>query len=379
MSANTQPESTPAKPSLRQRLFSNASKNSKARVEPSVGGKTPLEDASNTLSKHIHLHTCLNSRPTTMAIVAINSSNAEQGQAPPATIASSSTHPPSQVDQASNQDDNEKDKEQVSVNATLTAPSRTRTPFYRRRANVSSTSEGALSSSSERSIIVKAKPPPRPYKLSLMSRVMHVVVPCVAYSPRAHSISLDDEPKPNPALQNELPPPEMDQTLLDTTIEDGNQASSSSIDPSPASLTIPSVTVSSPPTPTDPEIIILPPPNTHLLPEDETDGVTSGSVQPPGSTGHDIQITRTHTRDTDESDDTYTDDEVDIRQQEIEEQAEEDMLIRSGGSGIPLDEVCTSINFIVFRADFSVASGRPPTSSITPDCTTSCWKEMSRS
>lgn len=97
-----------------------------------------------------------------------------------------------------------------------------------------------------------------------------------------------------------------------------------------------------PPSPTDSEIIIPPPPSTQLLPEDETDGVTSGAVQPPGSTG-DSPLVRTITRDSDSeaSDGThFTEDdqvEADLHQSLLlEEQAEEERLIRNGGSGIPI-------------------------------------------
>ncbi|KIK67127.1 hypothetical protein GYMLUDRAFT_156524 [Collybiopsis luxurians FD-317 M1] len=96
---------------------------------------------------------------------------------------------------------------------------------------------------------------------------------------------------------------------------------------------------SQPPSPTDSEIVIPPPPSSQLRPEDETDGVTSGAVQPPGSTGE--PLIRSITRDSDdESDGThYTEEELqgrDLHQSLLDEQAEEERLVRSGGSGIPV-------------------------------------------
>ncbi|KAF9263426.1 NIF-domain-containing protein [Marasmius fiardii PR-910] len=101
-----------------------------------------------------------------------------------------------------------------------------------------------------------------------------------------------------------------------------------------------------PPETPDAEVIIPPPPTTHLLPEDETDGVTSGAVQPPGSsvlnrstpasltsplpTTTDT-LTRTTTRETEESDETHLTESVLALEDE-----EEERLIRNGGVGIPL-------------------------------------------
>lgn len=76
--------------------------------------------------------------------------------------------------------------------------------------------------------------------------------------------------------------------------------------------------------PVDSEVIVPPPPSAHTLPDDETDGLTSGAVQPPGSTG---DLVRTATRETQESDGTeYSSEIID----------DEDRLIRNGGSGIPI-------------------------------------------
>jgi carboxy-terminal domain RNA polymerase II polypeptide A small phosphatase len=91
-----------------------------------------------------------------------------------------------------------------------------------------------------------------------------------------------------------------------------------------------------PPTP-DAEVVVPPPIHTHVLPEEETDGVTSGAVQPPGSAGTDI-IRISHHDSGSDSDNTSVSDESDYH---LNEEDEEERLIRSGGSGIPIGPVST--------------------------------------
>ncbi|KAF8070196.1 protein phosphatase [Lyophyllum atratum] len=235
------------------------------------------------------------------------------------------------------------DREQGSVNATLTANSR-RVPFYRRMAaNKSSSSEGALSdpsinksgrSSGRRSSSSRPRP-------SLFSRVVHKVVPCVSPDPEDFKIDFngdDDivtaEPRSLKDSSNGANHEMQQITPENPALSSGT---SSPLDLELLPLTIPSVPGHPPPSPTDSEIIVTPPPSSHLLPEDETDGVTSGAVQPPGSTGSTtVEVARTHSHDSaDESDGTtYTDDEDDRRM--ALEQDDEEALIKKGGSGIPI-------------------------------------------
>lgn len=85
-------------------------------------------------------------------------------------------------------------------------------------------------------------------------------------------------------------------------------------------------------------MVIIPPPN-HLLPESETDGVTSGAVQPPGSSGEaalhaghsHIHTSGNESDDTGASDDEYEDAH---NMEDIED--DEERLIRQGGVGIPI-------------------------------------------
>lgn len=70
------------------------------------------------------------------------------------------------------------------------------------------------------------------------------------------------------------------------------------------------------------------PKGSHLLPPDETEGVTSGAVQPPGSSGHPER------EETDPG--GYTDDEYHDAKEEEDIDAEEMRLIMNAGSGIPI-------------------------------------------
>ncbi len=97
----------------------------------------------------------------------------------------------------------------------------------------------------------------------------------------------------------------------------------------------------------DGEVIVPPTPTKQLLPLSETDGLTSGAVQPPGSTGENLNRTPTTVHDkshfhdaSDDSDSSFSDEgefneAILINQAEDEEQR----LIKSGGTGIPIDSV----------------------------------------
>ncbi|KIY74304.1 NIF-domain-containing protein [Cylindrobasidium torrendii FP15055 ss-10] len=84
------------------------------------------------------------------------------------------------------------------------------------------------------------------------------------------------------------------------------------------------------------DLVVPPSRPTNTLPPEVTsvDGVTSGAVQPPGSTGE--PIARIPTRESDDSEATsyMEDDSEDL--QVVDEQAEEERLIRNGGAGIPI-------------------------------------------
>ncbi|KAF8813591.1 NIF-domain-containing protein [Phlegmacium glaucopus] len=162
---------------------------------------------------------------------------------------------------------------------------------------------------------------------SFLSRVVTKVVPCVGATPDT-PLPRSDSPDTNPSF------PLKD---LSISIPDANLSQNGhDFDISPpiaAGFTIPP-TSSNPPSPTDSDIVVLPPVSATLLPEDETDGMTSGAVQPPGS--HGTEIVHTHSHDSSEDSDhtSFADDENE--HQNHDEQDEEERLMKSGGSGIPI-------------------------------------------
>jgi RNA polymerase II subunit A small phosphatase-like protein len=171
------------------------------------------------------------------------------------------------------------------------APPSRRVPFYRRKGDDSAQS------------LVK------PSSRSFLSKVVTKVVPCV--SGPATPIDLGTAPND----QEPVKTPPLDLSPL---------AAGFSITPSS----------SSPPSPVDSDVVVPPPVSAALLPEDETDGMTSGAVQPPGSSGTTEMFHTPTSHDSDSDRTSYSED--DHVQDEIDE---EERLIRNGGSGIPIDLV----------------------------------------
>lgn len=93
--------------------------------------------------------------------------------------------------------------------------------------------------------------------------------------------------------------------------------------------------------------VIIPPPN-HLLPESETEGVTSGAVQAPGSTGEEAlhaEHSHIHTSGNESDETGVSDDEYEDAHNMEDIEDEEDRLIRQGGAGIPTGPVsCTLLS-----------------------------------
>lgn len=262
---------------------------------------------------------------------ALASHTAESGSLRPASA------PPSQDMQT-----DEIDRERGSLNTTLTGHNK---PFYRRRSNKASASLGALSSSTSQSLVKSSKRRNR-HKPSFLSRVVYKVVPCVGSDPsNPHGDNSGDDV---PEKKRELQP------MTEIPVTSGSASASNLVshpdnpqividEPSSSNsdvVIVPHIPIHGPlppPSPTDSDIVVPLPPSVLLLPEDETDGVTSGAVQPPGSTGD--PIVRTLTRDSSDSSDgtSFSEDEV---QHMVDEQAEEERLIRNGGAGIPIGPVC---------------------------------------
>ncbi|KAF7321330.1 FCP1-like proteiny domain-containing protein [Mycena kentingensis (nom. inval.)] len=205
--------------------------------------------------------------------------------------------------------------ENASVNTSSTANK----PFYKgSKANKSSTS------STSHTIV---KPPSsrhsRSSKPSLLERVVLKLVPCVGFDSR----TMDDPLAPDMVEMRKGKSEAGPQTTTTQSV---------SIDAAALLTAPPTINIERPPSRADSEIVVAPPPSAHLLPPEETDGLTSGAVQPPGSTG-DSGIARTHTRDSSEESDgtSFTDDDADERRV-FDEQANEERLIRNGGAGIPV-------------------------------------------
>ncbi|KAH6914157.1 protein phosphatase [Coprinopsis sp. MPI-PUGE-AT-0042] len=235
--------------------------------------------------------------------------------------------PESQAVDAEGTTDSEERREQASVDTDLTNNGR-RTPFYRKK---SVKSDDALSSTT--TSIAKPSPGPTRSRPSFLSRVYHRVVPCVT-PPLDTTTTHGDPPEAqeDPAKQavqlRELTIPKSEDLAAPTRspLEEGEES------PAIAAGFIPDPAPALPPPTPDAEVVVPPPIHTHVLPEEETDGVTSGAVQPPGSAGTDV-IRISHHDSGSDSDNTSVSDESDYH---LNEEDEEERLIRSGGSGIPI-------------------------------------------
>ncbi|KAJ7680259.1 protein phosphatase [Mycena polygramma] len=295
-SADSAAAVSPPDKHFRQRLFSLSRKKHK---NPHAGDEKPAEDIGHVAENSASTNTTLAAEPSASAD--------DQGQAPsPAAAELSVAAVPD-------------DKEQGSLNTTLTGNHK-RTMFYSRKGNKSSTSQAAVSSSTSHSIVKPTPHRPRT-KPTFLTRVVYKLVPCVG--PDSDTMAKD--------LDEALTAPQM----TERQSEAGPQTRASEASINAVLLSPPAINIERPPSRADSEIIVQPPPSAHLLPEDETDGLTSGAVQPPGSTGE--IIARTHTRDSSEDSDgtSFTDDEGDDRRA-YDEQAQEERLIKNGGAGIPI-------------------------------------------
>ncbi|GLB37126.1 putative NLI interacting factor [Lyophyllum shimeji] len=188
-------------------------------------------------------------------------------------------------------------------------------------------------------------------KPSFLSKLLRVLVPCISPSPDTHqidvpesaSISGSKEKQPSTSTERVLPRSTETNAL-------GTEAAPVAA-PAVAELTAVAqaetvIPVADAPPP-EGEVLIPPTPPSppKLLPLDETEGVTSGAVQPPGSTGGSpISDSKRHSRDSsppsnvsveEESEGTsFTEDEDIDGLDEMED--DEDRLIMNGGAGIPI-------------------------------------------
>ncbi|KAG1895504.1 HAD-like domain-containing protein [Suillus fuscotomentosus] len=198
-------------------------------------------------------------------------------------------------------------------------------------------------------------------KESFIAKLVRKLVPCVAPNDRTHAIEVDVDdatrPKATDVVNGASAP------VADTSAPSEKQVEVKEQEREKPNLV---VEVSPPAMETDSveiEVIVPPTPTKTLLPISETEGVTSGAVQPPGSTGADIfspslstpvdvshtpsASTPSHAGDTShtatDSEGSFTDEEghgepeePEVEEGEPMEEDDEDALILNGGAGIPI-------------------------------------------
>ncbi|TFY72138.1 hypothetical protein EVG20_g878 [Dentipellis fragilis] len=247
--------------------------------------------------------------------------------------------------------DKDKEKDKGSLSTTLTG-TQTHTRSSRRK-DAQSGSEGAHTATTEPVASTTSKAAgkqkangvasSRP-RVSFLSRLVHVLVPCVPT--HASPIDVDaaaNEPATSAAALQEKPPRDTEKEQQPNASANGGTTGpepSTSEPPAqaPAQLATELRAVDTSVTPSGSVAdVIVPPTPTKLLPEAETEGVTSGAVQPPGSTGEEVAGVRAESSG-DESDGTsFTEEEEGEDGAGVEEvEDEEDRLIMSGGAGIPI-------------------------------------------
>ncbi len=319
----------------------------------------------------------------------------------PSAVSASS---PSSKDKADEQDrPKDAEKDRASLNTSTATYTRTQST---RRKDAKSASENAHTASTPPESPRKSKPSKKAKgKRSLFSRLFHVFVPCVAPSTRTHAVDVD-VPKHQPSElvgvaqpdlkekqtakeAQELPPrpePEPPLTVLDTappSHEEVPELASPTEDvplkrePTPVPPPLQPIDVRS--SSEDPTVVVPPTPTKSLLPRDETEGVLSGAVQPPGSTGDEIGHDPHHRHrdslhDSDGST-SYTEDE-DLEEgppvDQIED--EEERLILQGGAGIPIGPVRLFI--ITCPCDMNFVTGWSSSTSSAPIVRQTCGSEM---
>lgn len=224
-------------------------------------------------------------------------------------------------------------------------------PVSKRRRDGQSVSEGAVTSSSltqSASSPEDSKSPSKRAKKGFFSKFTFFCKSCVNQE-HTHPVDLDEgasqlHDNEKQALKDGEPTNHGTHSSSSTT---GIYASSR---PPESSLImeavippiLPPLTIAT--TVPDGEVIVPPTPTKQLLPLSETDGLTSGAVQPPGSTGE--NLTHAHyekriSRDVGDDSDSSFSEEGNFHEMitinEVED--EEQRLIRLGGTGIPIGPV----------------------------------------
>ncbi|KAG5650085.1 hypothetical protein H0H81_000837 [Sphagnurus paluster] len=193
---------------------------------------------------------------------------------------------------------------------------------------------------------------PRSPKPTFLSKLLRALIPCVYPSPDTHPIEIHEVPSvPTSKEKPSSSSAEGVQSNFDSSVKEVALGPTTEA----AALT-PSDPVISPEfQPVEVEDIVpkTPPSPPHILPIEETEGVTSGAVQAPVSTGGSPTAeTKRHSRDStppsnasaeEESEGTsYTDEDVDGLDEDDEER-----LIYNGGAGIPIGPSIQQADYVV--------------------------------
>ncbi|KZT66354.1 NIF-domain-containing protein [Daedalea quercina L-15889] len=208
-------------------------------------------------------------------------------------------------------DESEKEKPTLTIAA----------PLGKRRREAREVSEGAhtASSTTERpSTPRSARTSSKRAKTSLFARFVRACTSCTHPSGRHHDIDLGEGVTRSKVSEK--------QPAKDGEGQQQGRESSDSTVPHSAQTIVS-------PTGSDDTDVIVPPTPSRLLPRSETQGVTAGAVQPPGSTGHDVVVTNDQC---DDSDSSFTEEDVLNNMIHLDADTEEQMLMQKGGNGIPI-------------------------------------------
>lgn len=277
--------------------------------------------------------------------------------APPhAPTPSQSSHPTTSRSGTDAAELKDPEKDKGSLDTTLN----TRTPSIRRK-DAKSASEGTHTMSPEQ----PGSPQTRSKRArqSLFVKLFHVLVPCVGPSQRrlqdelyapgqqpkatASTSALKEKQAAKEAEELPPPPPPSEEPTAGLASEQPVQLTQPEVfSPQESTPTLKPLTIPTQAEQQEQEQVVIPPsPTRSLLPPDETEGMTSGAVQPPGSTGEESPHDHIHGQGREsgtESDGStsFTEDE-DLEDQgpldDIED--EEERLIMNGGAGIPIGPV----------------------------------------
>ncbi|KAG1732265.1 NIF-domain-containing protein [Suillus paluster] len=200
-------------------------------------------------------------------------------------------------------------------------------------------------------------------KESFMTKLVRKLMPCVAPSDRTHTIDVDA----HDAMRDKTTDSSNGGSVPVFDISVSGEKQGELKDMKWEKPTQVAMEVCPPSTETnyaEVDVIVTPTSTMALLPISETEGMTSGAVQPPGSTGEDILLsspsshvdtlhtpsggTQSHGGDIShtatDAKESFTDLEVDhgateeLEVEEVEpmEEGDEDVLILNGGTGIPI-------------------------------------------